>query len=665
MNIEENQSNEDNQSFQLLKIKMEEIKLFERKNLNKNNFKENPLIFFSKNIIEYIILGIPFILIDYFIRKETQKIVFVVSQKYSYFFSYTYIIFFIFSSKSFKGNIGKIYYCILFIIYFLLFLTNIIFFSLTSNFFNFKLLSYVGEGSHYMIGVILGIKIKIWISVVVVSLSFILAFIIFRESNRNKYHILICFFILFIFSQNFIKKLLGPIEKKKWDDFNNPINIFNEFTQPNKCMKIAGFYKYIQIDFYKTFFGFFFFLRGKEKEEFDYLSKIYKNIKNHSKNEYTGIFKDKNLILIQLEGMDPWLLNKNNTPTLQSLKKNSFVFNQHYSYKMSGGSTFNSEFCVNTGFYTPFSLTGNSYDFYKNTFNSLPKMFKKLGYILKSFHFNNPDFYNRDLNYLGWGYDKFLSLLKTKKYKDRSFAGLDTELIKNKIFYKEIFNTKEKFLYYFITFSIHIPFKNSYHSHSHYILKKKFGNKIPNNLMEDDVAMILAGETDEMIKLLLKGLKKHNLYDKTILIFYADHSAFFDYNILSKHKITYDQRINHTPFFIWSANMKGKIIHKASCQLDILPTILNLFGIPFQEKTTIGRDIFDKNNTGFAFFDDYSWIDGQILFNNGKIVKLKNISDNEINEKYILNRNQEVRERFKQNDLTLKYDYLKYIVNKN
>ena len=47
------------------------------------------------------------------------------------------------------------------------------------------------------------------------------------------------------------------------------------------------------------------------------------------------------------------------------------------------------------------------------------------------------------------------------------------------------------------------------------------------------------------------------------------------------------------------------------------------------------------------------------------IVKLKNISDKEIDEKYILNKNQEVRERFKQNDLTLKYDYLKNILNKN
>ena len=185
-------------------------------------------------------------------------------------------------------------------------------------------------------------------------------------------------------------------------------------------MKIAGFYKYIQMDFFKTYLNFNIFLRKKEKEELAFLAEIYKDIKYHPKNEYSGIFKNKNLIFVQLEGMDNWLLNKNYTPTLYSLKKNSFVFNEHYSYRMGGGSTFNSEFCVNTGFCGPLSLTGNSYDFYKNTFNSLPKIFKKLGYILKCFHFNNPDFYSRDLNYLGWGYDKFLSLIKTKNYNTSS-----------------------------------------------------------------------------------------------------------------------------------------------------------------------------------------------------------------------------------------------------
>ena len=76
----------------------------------------------------------------------------------------------------------------------------------------------------------------------------------------------------------------------------------------------------------------------------------------------------------------------------------------------------------------------------------------------------------------------------------------------------------------------------------------------------------------------------------------------------------------------------------------------------------IGRDIFDKDNSGIAFFNDYSWIDGNILFNNGKIIKLKDNSNIQTDNNYISNKAKEVKERLKQNDLTLKYDYLKYIL---
>lgn len=283
MNFEENQSNTENISFNLIKINFEEKKIFE---IKKKILNKIPKIFFIENIIEYIILGIPFILIDCFIRKETKKIYLIVSQKYSYIFSYTYIIFFIFSSKSIKGNLGKIYYCILFIFHFLLFLANIIIFSFTSNFFHFKLLSYAEEGSHFMIDVILTMKIQIWIKALIILITFIVALIKFRKSNTNKFIVLICFFIFFIFFQYFTKKLLGPIGKKRWDDWNNPINIFNEVSQPNKCMKIAGFYKYIQMDFFKTYLNFNIFMRKKEKEELEFLAKIYKNLKNHPKNKY-------------------------------------------------------------------------------------------------------------------------------------------------------------------------------------------------------------------------------------------------------------------------------------------------------------------------------------------------------------------------------------------
>ena len=663
MNSEEKRLKKGHKSFKSIKIRTKKNKYAKRKRTKTSiiNTFLNLIINSIKNIIEYFVLGIPFFLIDYYIREETKKIRFRLEEKYSYIFSYAYIIFYVLNSKAFKGNIGKIYYSILFIFYFLLFLTNIIYYSFAGNFFYFKLLSYASEGSHFIIGVLLDMKKKVWINALTIVFCFIIALIIFRKPKKNNFLSLIIFLVIFIFTQIHTEELIGPVAKKKWNDFEKPRNIFKECTHPNKCMKIAGFYKYIEKDFFKTYLNFKILFKKDEKEELEFLKNMYKDIKMHEENEYTGRFKDKNIILVQMEGMDDWLLNEENTPTLYSLKKNSFDFTEHYSYDINEGKTFNSEFCVNTGFHTPLSISANSYDFYKNTFNSLPKMFKKLSYTSKSFHFNKPEFYHRDINYLGWGYEKFLSLIKTKDYRHPDYASLDTELINNKKFYEEIFNTKGKFLYYFITFSIHLPF--SYYGHSRLVLRKKFGNKIPSGLKQDDIMKVLAGETDEMVKILLEGLKKNNLYDNTVLILFADHATNCNKRILSQHKITKDHRIDHTPFLIWSANMKGEIINKTNCQLDILPTILNLFGIPYQEQSMIGRDIFDKNNLGFAFFDDYSWIDGKILVNHGKIIKLKDTSENDIDNNYISNKAEEAREKFRRNDLTLKYDYLKNIIN--
>lgn len=62
------------------------------------------------------------------------------------------------------------------------------------------------------------------------------------------------------------------------------------------------------------------------------------------------------------------MLTKENTPTLYKLMNNGINFKNHYSYYNGGGSTFNSEFAVNTGFITPLSYTQNAYSFSKTHF---------------------------------------------------------------------------------------------------------------------------------------------------------------------------------------------------------------------------------------------------------------------------------------------------------
>ena len=327
MDSDEKRFKKGNKSFKFKKIKIQKNINKQEKKISKNitNIFSNIIKTFGKKIfeiIEYLILSIPFYLMDYYIREETEKITnFKIDQQYSYTFSYTYIIFYVLTSKALKGIIGKIYYIIIFIFYFILFLTNIIYYSFSRNFFYFKLLSFANEGGHFITGVIRDMDAEIWIKISTIIFSFIVAVIIFRNQDKNNFPSLIVFLIALILIQSYTAELIGHSGKKEWDDFGNPKSIFNQCTHPNKCMKIAGFYKYIEKDFLKTYLNIKILLKLGQKEEMDFLNNIYKDIKMHDKNEYTGrfkdknityhpkneytgIFKNKNLIFVQLEGMD-------------------------------------------------------------------------------------------------------------------------------------------------------------------------------------------------------------------------------------------------------------------------------------------------------------------------------------------------------------------------
>ena len=102
--------------------------------------------------------------------------------------------------------------------------------------------------------------------------------------------------------------------------------------------------------------------------------------------------------------------------------------------------------------------------------------------------------------------------------------------------------------------------------------------------------------------------------------------------------------------------MKKQTFNKVNSQVDILPTVLNLFGISYEEEHFLGKDILDPNYNGYVFFSDYSWYDGNVYVENGEA-----ISGTVKDESYILQMNMYINELIKRNDLILKYDYFRKI----
>ncbi len=656
-------------------------------------------------ILKYIYilyLAIPFIAIDFITRLFGHDINFYEIYKLSpNLFTLSWIILFTGITLSFKKKIGKKIYIITNILFLIVFLINNVYYSMTKTFFDFNLLESASEGSPYIMDTILNCNPLVYIAFIFIVILSSFGCKKIPYKTKNNYQVLIGTIIVFLFLHTITPYTLGKANSElTWSSWKNPRNIYISFNDNNKSMKVSGIYEYTARNFYITFLK---TEKEENSEDIEFLDLGFANYGEY-KNKYTSLFKDKNLIFIQLEGMDNWILNKENTPTLYSMQQNSFNFTNHYSYYNGGGSTFNSEFAVNTGFITPLSYTQNAYTFNKNSFPySMANLFKSKGYSINAFHMNTGEYYSRTANYKNWGYDNYYGLIDIEEYTDESYM-LDRELILNKQFNELLFPEDTNFVNYIITYSGHLPFTNTkgvcklltiedkikelnlldkyneglvkltykkepkednpLETNIVLTLKEKFIDKeeetthkiIVNEMTEEECVIRQNQETDYMVELLLENLEQRNLLDNTVIVVFSDHYLYTleDKTILERYKETDNNLINQTPFFIWSKDMKKTTIKEPTSQLNILPTVLNLFGINYNPNNYIGEDALNPKYDGIVFFSDYSWYDGNVYVEGGEVTNNKKISYEKLEEK-----NYYISNITKKNDLALKYNYFK------
>ena len=637
-----------------------------KENINKKlKIIKNKIKNFISNYYYIFIISLPFILIDIVTRILGYKIHFYgLGRLVPNLFTISYIILIIGISLSLEKRKGKILYIIFFIISFIIFITNNIYYSMTGTFFDFSLLLLASEGSEYFLDAILKCNIWVYISSIIIIVCFIFGIKYFKENKKTNLKRIIKIFFIFLILHFITPLLLGKAnDNLDWSTWRNPRNIYINFNDNNKSMMISGIYEYSVRNFYITF------IKAKKttnEEDITFLKEEYSKEEESYNTKYTGKYKDKNLIILQLEGTDNWLITEEDTPTLYNMMKDSINFTNHFSYYNGGGSTFNSEFAVNTGFITPLSYTQNAYTFNKNYFPySLANLFKNEGYSINAFHMNNSEYYSRGTNYKNWGYDNYYGLKDLGTYKNDLYT-LDRELILNETFNEKMFS-EEKFVDYIITYSGHLPFTTEKgvckKLITEDILKEENIEELPNDYIlpsktEEECARRQAKETDYMVELLLNNLKEKNLIDNTIIVVFTDHYLYTlsDQTILEKYKDTNNNLINKTPFFIWDNGNSKKKITAVTSQLNILPTLINLFGLEYHPNYYIGYDALNPNYNGYVFFSDYSWYDGNVYVDGGIVT----------NEKYIdplilEDKNYFINYMIRKNDLTLKYNYFKQL----
>lgn len=630
-------------------------KYFEKKYINFSKklkqyltklYKET--ITYLKNNKGYILLFLSLFILDLFLRLSHNSSI----NYYKWYkiipnlLSIIWILLILFLTKLFKNKIGKTIYLICYIFNLIMFLVHSIYYSYFNQFFDWSVMQVAGEGTAYFSSVFSNIK-PLEIIIIIISIFLTISGIKnIKHSTKFNIKKFILIISIFICGKFLLPLGLGNNNSEvEWDDWRNARRIYNNYNDNNKSLMVSGLFEYNIRNFYINFIKDNNTLNEKEEK---ILEENFKNNKEAETNNYTGIFKGKNLIIVQLESIDNFLVKKNIMPTIYKISNNSLNFENHYSFTSGGGSTFNSEFMVNTGYSSAYNYNQSAYTFSRNSYPySLPNLFKKEGYTVNAFHMNTAEYYSRKVNYEAFGYDNYYGLKDQDIYNDNEY-WLDTELINNKTFNSKMFNKNKPFVSYIITYTAHMP----------YTTEKGNCQKLTNKtgLTEYECLKIQAKETDDMFKLLLENLQEKDLLDNTVIVAFADHYIYTleDKTILEKYKETSNNLINHTPFFIYDGGNTSKNIKGANSQLDILPTILNLFGINYNENNYIGRDILNPKYDPLVFFPDGSWYDGSTYVENGEYSSGKRIKQNKI-EEY----NKLVKRKMILNDAVIKSDYFK------
>lgn len=342
--------------------------------------------------------------------------------------------------------------------------------------------------------------------------------------------------------------------------------VYTEWTNSKIAMEVSGIYEYIFRDLYLSLLS----TKNVNKAN-EYVEKHIGKYLNQTleKNEYYGLFENKNLILVMMESADDWQINEKSTPTIYKMKEEGINFTNHHSPHYVTGKTAQSEFMANTGIYPKFNSVLPHYGYVDNNYKySLANLFKEKGYRVNAFHRSYGSIYNRENMMLSLGYEKYynvgaLNLVEEEFDLDTSYA--------RKVYDAMTQNGGEnKFMSFFLTFSNHPEYSLEKETcKKHYDeMKKLFKNEMDDQKL---CGYAQIHETDLFFEELLEKLAEDDILNDTVIIAFSDHPNGL---YLSENE---SDKINYTEMFIYNPEIKHEEISSLTSTINIYPMINNLF----------------------------------------------------------------------------------------
>ena len=405
-------------------------------------------------------------------------------------------------------------------------------------------------------------------------------------------------------------------------------------------------------------------------------------------NEYTDVYKGKNIIGIHAESIQNFVIGlkingQEVTPNLNKLASEGLYFNNFYS-QVSVGTSSDTEFTLATSLMP--SNTGTAFgNYFDNTYIAMPQLLKDMGYYTFAMHGNNADYWNRRVMHKTLGYEHFYAKSEFDIDETIGLGLSDSSFFRQSVEKLKVINEEyDKFYGTFIMLTNHTPFSETDKYGEFDVSKTVDGIKY--QYMEDTKLgnyLKSVHYADKCLGEFFEALEKNGLLDNTVIVLYGDHDArlpiedyqrFYNYDVTTNGILSeedpnyttfddYDYELNRkVPLIIWSKDTEAKTIDTVMGMYDVMPTLGNMFG--FYNKYALGHDIFNHLDENIVVFPTGNWVTNKVYYNSQKNEYLV-LKGSVISEEYIEKNNKYADDLLGISNSIISYDLIKNVSKEN
>lgn len=327
-----------------------------------------------------------------------------------------------------------------------------------------------------------------------------------------------------------------------------------------------------------------------------------KGISEPDSPKYWAAAKGKNLIVVQMESFQNFLLGltidgQEVTPNLNKLMKSEHYFNNFYT-NAGQGTTSDAEFVVNTSLYVPHHEVATSSSYMTKELPSLPKLMKDNGYRTATFHTNSVEFWNRTTLYKVLDFDKYYDQAFFGDEDHIAFGASDEVLYAKAVPELVKMDAEDKPFYAMVmSMSAHHPYKMPESKYKMSLPERFKGTLVGDYVLAQNYADYAMGQ-------FLDQLKANGLWDDSVIVFYGDHQGVSLFSLDGSEKSLMKEMVGHeygytdmfnVPFIIHAPGVGQPAVYpQTGGQIDILPTVANLLGVSVKNQLHFGEDLMNQ-----------------------------------------------------------------------